>query len=304
MIHYNGFRTLGYRSQLVQVHPSSALETNEDGRLSDYVVYHELISTSRPFMRNVCAVDMAWVMPIMKKLEKMDVYKLRVLGFIWFGGGGLNRRVETECSNRRGEVAAPNGAFWGVSQGGRVETEQTPPEVHLFTLLPAAFAKNGMLVINKGTCDVIKDLLSITKLTNKYFVFVLLLSTLLKFIMLCLMGLTFCIFQYYFVCTYNAAVGLTRMAQSQKDERGPEQFDIGSVNSAWQGTLLTIDLLHLSVAPQTSEAREPSHHQNIVLDAAMGDTNASPPPPALAVPELTDLATQIVKAVNVALLEF
>ncbi|KAK8933842.1 putative pre-mRNA-splicing factor ATP-dependent RNA helicase [Platanthera zijinensis] len=76
MIHHNGFRTLGYRSQLVQVHPSSALETNEDGRLSDYVVYHELISTSRPFMRNVCAVDMAWVMPIMKKLEKMDVYKL------------------------------------------------------------------------------------------------------------------------------------------------------------------------------------------------------------------------------------
>ncbi|KAK8953265.1 hypothetical protein KSP40_PGU005516 [Platanthera guangdongensis] len=33
--------------------------------------------------------------------------------------------------------------FGGVSQGGRVETEQTPPEVHLFTRLPAAFAPNG-----------------------------------------------------------------------------------------------------------------------------------------------------------------
>lgn len=76
MLHHNGFRTLGYRSQLVQVHPSSVLETNEDGRLPDYAVYHELISTSRPFMRNVCAVDMAWVKPIMKKLEEMDVYKL------------------------------------------------------------------------------------------------------------------------------------------------------------------------------------------------------------------------------------
>ncbi|KAK8969522.1 hypothetical protein KSP40_PGU014669 [Platanthera guangdongensis] len=42
-----------------------------------------------------------------------------------------------------GEVAAPNGAFMGVSQGGRVETEQTPSKVHLFTLLPAAFAQNG-----------------------------------------------------------------------------------------------------------------------------------------------------------------
>ncbi|KAK8928647.1 hypothetical protein KSP39_PZI017122 [Platanthera zijinensis] len=68
----------------------------------------------------------------------------RALSFIWLGGGGSIRRVETECSNRRGEVAVPNGAFWGVSQGGRVETEQTPPEIHLFTLLPAAFAQNGV----------------------------------------------------------------------------------------------------------------------------------------------------------------
>ncbi|KAK8952775.1 hypothetical protein KSP40_PGU011764 [Platanthera guangdongensis] len=56
--------------------------------------------------------------------------------------GGI-RRVETECLKRRGEVSAPNGTFWGVSQGGRVETEQTLPEVHLFTLLPTAFAQNG-----------------------------------------------------------------------------------------------------------------------------------------------------------------
>ncbi|KAK8962595.1 hypothetical protein KSP40_PGU002568 [Platanthera guangdongensis] len=45
-------------------------------------------------------------------------------------GGGSIRWMETESSNRRGEVAAPNGAFWGVSQGGQVETEQTPLEAH------------------------------------------------------------------------------------------------------------------------------------------------------------------------------
>ncbi|KAK8959882.1 hypothetical protein KSP40_PGU021585 [Platanthera guangdongensis] len=59
-------------------------------------------------------------------------------------GGGSIRRVEMESSNRRGEVAAPNGAFWGVSQGRRVETEQTPPDVHLFTLLPTTFAQKGV----------------------------------------------------------------------------------------------------------------------------------------------------------------
>ncbi|KAG0485877.1 hypothetical protein HPP92_009956 [Vanilla planifolia] len=76
MLHHNGYRTLGYRSQVVQVHPSSVLEADEYGQLADYVVYHELISTSRPFMRNVCAVHMSWVAPILKKLENMDVNKL------------------------------------------------------------------------------------------------------------------------------------------------------------------------------------------------------------------------------------
>ncbi|MCL7022340.1 hypothetical protein MKW94_004448 [Papaver nudicaule] len=76
MIHHNGYRTVGFKPQLVQVHPSSVLKPDEDGMLPNYVVYHELIATSRPFMRNVCAVEMAWVMPILHKLEKVDVNKL------------------------------------------------------------------------------------------------------------------------------------------------------------------------------------------------------------------------------------
>lgn len=67
----DGLRTL------LQVHPSSVLETDEEGQLPDYVIFHELINTSRPFMRNVCAVEMSWVMPILKKIQKMDVNKLR-----------------------------------------------------------------------------------------------------------------------------------------------------------------------------------------------------------------------------------
>ncbi|GMP51749.1 hypothetical protein CsSME_00017860 [Camellia sinensis var. sinensis] len=76
MIRHNGYRTLGFKPQLVQVHPSSVLRTDEEGMLPNYVVYHELISTSRPFMRNVCAVEMPWVMPILKKLEKLNISKL------------------------------------------------------------------------------------------------------------------------------------------------------------------------------------------------------------------------------------
>ncbi|ONK77742.1 uncharacterized protein A4U43_C02F10070, partial [Asparagus officinalis] len=90
MLHHNGYRTLGYRSQLIQVHPSSVLETDEDGQLPDYVVYHELINSSRPFMRNVCAVEMSWVMPILRKIEKMDVNKLSG------GFGALNEKETPE----------------------------------------------------------------------------------------------------------------------------------------------------------------------------------------------------------------
>lgn len=76
MIRHNGYRTLGFKSQLVQVHPSSVLKSDEEGMLPNYVVYHELISTSRPYMCNVCEVEMRWVTPILKKLEKLNISKL------------------------------------------------------------------------------------------------------------------------------------------------------------------------------------------------------------------------------------
>lgn len=62
---------------LLQVHPSSVLEGDEYGKFPMYIVYHELISTTRPYMRNICAVEQAWVEPILKKLEKLDVNRLR-----------------------------------------------------------------------------------------------------------------------------------------------------------------------------------------------------------------------------------
>ena len=64
---------------LLQVHPSSVLEGDEYGKFPMYVVYHELISTTRPYMRNICAVDQAWVEPILKKLQKLVVNRLRYI---------------------------------------------------------------------------------------------------------------------------------------------------------------------------------------------------------------------------------
>ncbi|KAE9454737.1 hypothetical protein C3L33_13376, partial [Rhododendron williamsianum] len=92
MMRHNGYRTLGFKPQLVQVHPSSVLKTDEEGMLPNYVVYHELISTTRPFMRNLCAVEMRWVMPILKKLEKLNITKLS-------SGGSVRSEEQTKGEN-------------------------------------------------------------------------------------------------------------------------------------------------------------------------------------------------------------
>nr|KAJ0212315.1 hypothetical protein LSAT_V11C400158240 [Lactuca sativa] len=93
MIRHNGYRTLGFKSQLVQVHPSSVLRTDEEGMLPNYVVYHELISTTRPYMRNLCEVEMQWVTPILQKLEKLNVNKL---------SGGSNQAEEASTTDDLG----------------------------------------------------------------------------------------------------------------------------------------------------------------------------------------------------------
>ncbi|XP_027340108.1 probable pre-mRNA-splicing factor ATP-dependent RNA helicase DEAH4 isoform X2 [Abrus precatorius] len=87
-MHHNGYRTLGFQAQVVQVHPSSVMNPDELGKFPDYVVYHELIATPRPYMRNVCAVEMRWVIPITNKLKTLDVYKL--------SGGVHNVEEESE----------------------------------------------------------------------------------------------------------------------------------------------------------------------------------------------------------------
>ncbi|KAG5527316.1 hypothetical protein RHGRI_028271 [Rhododendron griersonianum] len=91
MMRHNGYWTLGFKPQLVQVHPSSVLKTDEEGMLPNYVVYHELISTSRPFLRDLCTVERQWVMPILKKLEKLNINKL--------SGGTVRSEEQTKGEN-------------------------------------------------------------------------------------------------------------------------------------------------------------------------------------------------------------
>ncbi|ESQ34073.1 hypothetical protein EUTSA_v10006961mg [Eutrema salsugineum] len=105
MLRHNGYRTLSFKPQLMQVHPSSVLSTDNEGMLPNYVVYHELISTTRPFMRNVCVIEMSWVAPIKRKIEKLNVRKL--------SGGPANsfkepeEKTELSKNNNNAETTPP-----------------------------------------------------------------------------------------------------------------------------------------------------------------------------------------------------
>ncbi|KAL6757999.1 DEAH-box nuclear pre-mRNA splicing factor [Haematococcus lacustris] len=79
---HNGYRTLGSGAlvgggQLAQPHPACApLREDEDGLLPEWLVFHELVATSRPFLRNVCPTSYEYVAPLLTKIAQMDVKRL------------------------------------------------------------------------------------------------------------------------------------------------------------------------------------------------------------------------------------
>ena len=51
---HNGYKTLGPRGVLAQLHPStSTLALDEDGMLPQWVAFHELLQTARTFISKV-----------------------------------------------------------------------------------------------------------------------------------------------------------------------------------------------------------------------------------------------------------
>jgi len=75
----NCFKTFAFEAKtLTEVHPSSARAlADEDGLLPDWIVYHEMIMTSRPFLRHVCKVEYEWIEDALPRLENpIDVKKL------------------------------------------------------------------------------------------------------------------------------------------------------------------------------------------------------------------------------------
>ncbi|ACO70016.1 hypothetical protein MICPUN_97967 [Micromonas commoda] len=92
---HNGFRTLNDNAVLAEVHPSSArpLANEITGLLPEWIVYHELVATTRVFLRNVCAVEAPWVAPVTERLREVDLKRLS-------GGRVATRKAREEEARR------------------------------------------------------------------------------------------------------------------------------------------------------------------------------------------------------------
>jgi len=75
---HNGYRTLGENPVLAQVHPTMARHLADgEGLLPEWIIYHELITTSRPFIRNVLKIEPIWISKEIDLLSKrVDVHRL------------------------------------------------------------------------------------------------------------------------------------------------------------------------------------------------------------------------------------
>ncbi|GLC37757.1 hypothetical protein PLESTB_001473700 [Pleodorina starrii] len=116
---HNGYKTLhAVTGQLAQLHPSCApLREDGDGLLPEFVVYHELVATSRPFLRQVCATRAEWVADVLPKIMSADVRRLSkgtARGPDGAGAGdGGGEGGEGQAQSPRGAKAAAAGGPQG-----------------------------------------------------------------------------------------------------------------------------------------------------------------------------------------------
>ncbi|XP_078610851.1 putative ATP-dependent RNA helicase DHX40 isoform X1 [Branchiostoma floridae x Branchiostoma japonicum] len=68
------FRTMDGHASTVFIHPSSVL-FGEEAQL-DWVIFHEVVWTSKVYMRTVCPVRYSWVQDLLPKLHQLDLSSL------------------------------------------------------------------------------------------------------------------------------------------------------------------------------------------------------------------------------------
>jgi ATP-dependent RNA helicase DHX40 len=73
-----GFRSMDGHGSVLHIHPSSALFGLEDSL--DWIVFHEVVWTTRIYARTVCPVRYEWLKELLPRLHVVDVHMLSSSG--------------------------------------------------------------------------------------------------------------------------------------------------------------------------------------------------------------------------------
>ncbi|XP_051891755.1 probable ATP-dependent RNA helicase DHX40 isoform X2 [Pristis pectinata] len=68
------FHTMDGHGSLVHIHPSSVLFEQESQL--DWIIFHDVMVTSKIYMRTLCPIRYEWVKDLLPKLHEIDVYQL------------------------------------------------------------------------------------------------------------------------------------------------------------------------------------------------------------------------------------
>ncbi|XP_078278402.1 putative ATP-dependent RNA helicase DHX40 isoform X2 [Rhinoraja longicauda] len=68
------FHTMDGHGSVVHIHPSSVLFDQETQL--DWIIFHDVMATSKIYMRTMCPIRYEWVKDLLPKLHEVDVYQL------------------------------------------------------------------------------------------------------------------------------------------------------------------------------------------------------------------------------------
>ncbi|XP_037533688.1 probable ATP-dependent RNA helicase DHX40 [Nematolebias whitei] len=98
------FRTMDGHGSMVHIHPASSLFEKEAEL--NWVIFHDVLVTSRVYVRTVCPIRYEWVKDLLPKLHEVDVYELSSVAREEVTEEEVMKWETREAAKRQQEVSA------------------------------------------------------------------------------------------------------------------------------------------------------------------------------------------------------
>ncbi|XP_057695988.1 probable ATP-dependent RNA helicase DHX40 [Corythoichthys intestinalis] len=98
------FCTMDGHGSMVHIHPSSSLFEKE--MELDWILFHDVLMTSRVYVRTVCPIRYEWVKDLLPKLHEVDVYELSSVAREEVTDEEVTRWEMKEASKRQSDLSA------------------------------------------------------------------------------------------------------------------------------------------------------------------------------------------------------